>query len=259
MAIGTGEDLMQSSSNHERTVSTEVLNALRSYDSATISNVIELFKIRPNIAGYMNGSIRAQYPKLPPIVGYSSTATFRSAYPSAEPNVYRRLAEHIERIEELPEPRIVVVQDLDEPPAAAALGEVMGRLYKRFGCDGFITNGGTRDILQVEKLDFAVFASSAIVSHGYPHLEEIHVPVHVGGLVVRLGDLLHADANGVVSIPNHMAELVSEACGEFSSIEDSVLKYLAGENVTSRGYRDLWEKTKKQFEELSTNVRQRLP
>jgi 4-hydroxy-4-methyl-2-oxoglutarate aldolase len=242
----------------EKTISAETLNTLKNYDSATISNVIELFKVRPNVAGYMNGSIRAQYPRLPPVVGYSSTATFRTAYPSSEPNVYRRLAEHIERLQEIPEPRIVVVQDLDEPPAAAVLGEVMSRVYKRFGCKGFITNGGTRDILQVEELNFAVFASSIIVSHGYPHLEEIHVPVHVGGLLVRPGELLHADANGVVSIPNNIATLVAETCPEFTAVENDVMKFLGDDRATASGYRDVWEKAKKQFEQLSVKVRQKL-
>jgi len=239
-------------------LSPEVLKTLGTYDSSTVSNVIELFKLRPNISGYMNGSIHAQYPKLPPVVGYSTTATFRSAYPSVETSVYRRTAEHVERMQEIPEPRLVVVQDLDEPPAAASLGEVLGRLYKRFGCAGFITNGATRDVLQVKELNFAVFASSVIVSHGYPHLEEIHVPVHVGGLTVRPGDLLHADANGVVMIPSSIAEMVAEACGEFSAAECTVLKYLEGGSVTPRGYLEIWEKTKKQIEELSEKVRQKL-
>ena len=235
-----------------------VLETLRKYDSSTICNVIELFKLRPNISGYMNGSIRAQHPKFGPIVGYSTTATFRSAFPSVETNVYRRIAEHIERMQEIPEPRLVVVQDLDEPPAAAALGEVLSRVYKRFGCAGFVTNGATRDVLQVEKLHFPVFASSVIVSHGYPHLEEIHVPVHVGGLTVRPGDLLHADANGVVMIPSDIAEMVAEACEAFSAAECIVMEYLEGESVTPQGYREIWEKTKKQIEELSGKVRRKL-
>ncbi|MBZ5516967.1 MAG: RraA family protein [Acidobacteriia bacterium] len=239
-------------------LSAGALETLKNYDSSTISNVIELFKIRPNISGYMNASIRAIYPKLPPVVGYATTATFRAAYPSIEANVYRRSADYIERMQEIPEPRMVVVQDLDEPQAAAVLGEVMSRLYRRFGCAGFITNGATRDLLQVEKLDFAVFASSVIVSHGYPHLEEIHVPVHVGGLTVRPGDLLHADANGVVLIPSSIAEMVAEACEEFCAAEGTVMEYLEGENVTPHGYRGVWEKTKKQMEELSEKVRKEL-
>ena len=239
-------------------LSAGVLEALKKYDSPTISNVIELFKVRPNISGYTNGSIRAIYPQLPPVVGYATTATFRAAYPSAESTAYQRLADHIERMQEFPEPRIVAVQDLDDPQAAAVLGEVMSQTYKGFGCVGFITNGAIRDVLQVESLNFAVFGSSVIVSHGHPHLEEIHVPVHIGGLTVRPGDLLHADANGVVMIPNPLAEMVAEACEEFCAAEGGVMEYLQGEKVSPRGFRAVWEKAAKQFQELSEKVRQKL-
>jgi 4-hydroxy-4-methyl-2-oxoglutarate aldolase len=138
------------------------------------------------------------------------------------------------------------------------LGEVVSRLYRRFGCVGYITNGAARDVLQVERLNFAVFASSVIVSHGYPRLEEMHRPVHIGGLTVRPGDLLHADANGIVMIPNCIAEMVAEACGEFSAAECTAMKYLEGESVTPDGYREVWEETKKQIEELSEKARAKL-
>ena len=238
------------------TADAETLKTLGRYDSATVANVLELLKLRPNTAGYMNGSIRAQYPALPPVVGYATTATFRSAYPSVETNVYRRLAEYVERMQEIQGPKIIVIQDLDEPPAAAALGEVMSRAFKRFGGLGIITNGATRDVLQVEPLSFPVFASSVIVSHGYPHLEEIHVPVHVGGLTVRPGDLLHADANGVVLIPDRTADIVARTCHEFCAIEQSVMQYLDSDTATPSEYQRVWEQAKKEFEHLSVRVRE---
>ena len=68
-------------------ISPQALETLKQYDSPTISNVIELFKVRPNTAGYMNSSIRAVYPQLPPIVGYATTVTFRSAFPAMEKDV----------------------------------------------------------------------------------------------------------------------------------------------------------------------------
>lgn len=54
-------------------------------------------------------------PSCPPIVGYATTVTFRSAFPSLEMDVYKRIAEHIDVMQEIPEPRIAVIQDLDEP------------------------------------------------------------------------------------------------------------------------------------------------
>ncbi len=236
-------------------VSALALETLRKYDSATICNVIELFGIRPSTAGYMSGAIRAVYPDLAPVVGYATTATFRSAYPSSDESVYLRVPEHIKRMEELPEPRIVVVQDLDDPPAAATLGEVMCRLYRRFGCCGFVTSGAARDILQVRPLNFAVFASSILVSHGHCRFEEIHVPVHIHGLTVRPGDLLHADVNGVLSIPNEKAEEVAAACEDYLAIEKIVIDYLERPDATPEGYRRAEEEAAEQIQRLSAKVR----
>jgi regulator of RNase E activity RraA len=192
---------------------------------------------------------------LPPVVGYATTATFRSAYPAVETDVYKRIPEHIEAMQQIPEPRIVIIQDLDEPPVAATLGEVMARLYRRFGAVGYVTNGAVRDLAQVEKLGFALFSSSVIVAHGYPHFVEVHAPVHVAGLTVRPGDLIHADANGVVSIPLSIAAQVAEACEEFVATEKSIMDFLEGKEITPSDYRHAWEKTQEEFDLLSARLR----
>ena len=71
------------------------LDALRQYDTPTVCNAIELFFIRPRNTGYMDRRIQACFPEMPPVVGYASTATFRSAaaprvgaaYPETEAQV----------------------------------------------------------------------------------------------------------------------------------------------------------------------------
>ena len=57
------------------------LDLLRKYDTPTICNVIEVFGVRPQTDGYMDARIRCCFPEMPPMVGYASTATFRSASP----------------------------------------------------------------------------------------------------------------------------------------------------------------------------------
>src|SRR5437588_5092675 len=69
------------------------LDLLRKFDTPTICNVVELFDLRPRTAGYLSQRIQACYPKLPPMVGYAATATFRSAAPPRSGNVYSGLAE----------------------------------------------------------------------------------------------------------------------------------------------------------------------
>src|SRR5438309_10208612 len=101
------------------------LARLRKYDTPTVCNVVELFDLYSRTAGYMDGRIAACYPKLPPMVGYASTATFRSASPPRAGNAYSGLVRQVASFEELPGPQVVVVQDLDNPVASATFGEVM--------------------------------------------------------------------------------------------------------------------------------------
>ena len=96
-----------------------VLEQLRRYDTPTVCNVVELYDLYPRTAGYMNGRIQACFPHLPPMVGYASTAMFRSAGPPRLGNVYSGLAEQVASFAELPGPAVVVFQDLDDPVAAA--------------------------------------------------------------------------------------------------------------------------------------------
>ena len=75
------------------------LELLRSYDTPTICNVIELFAIRPRHTGYLDDRIRACFPEMPPMVGFACTATFRSAAPPRQGNVYTSLDRHLAAFE----------------------------------------------------------------------------------------------------------------------------------------------------------------
>src|SRR5881392_2779343 len=146
------------------------LDRLRKYDTPTICNVVELYDLYPRTAGYMDARIQACYPKLPPMVGYASTATFRSASPPRAGNVYSGLTEQVAAFAELPGPAVVVFQDVDSPVASATFGEVMCTTYKAFGAAGLITSGAARDLDQVESLNFPCFADGVISAHGYCHI-----------------------------------------------------------------------------------------
>src|SRR5262245_47536910 len=140
-------------------MSPDTLNLLRKYDTPTVCNVVELLDLCPRTAFYMDGRIQACYPKLPPMVGYASTATFRSASPPRAGNVYSGLIEQVASFAKSPQPPVVVFQDLDDPPAAATFGEIMCTTYKSFGAVGLITSGAGRDLDQVEVLGFPCFTS----------------------------------------------------------------------------------------------------
>lgn len=212
------------------------LEQLRKYDTPTICNVVELFDLRPRTAGYMDSRIQACYPKLPPMVGYAATATFRSAAPARTGNVYAGMSEQVAAFAELPGPPVVVFQDLDSPVASATFGEVMCTTYKTFGAVGLITSGTGRDLDQVEALNFPCFTSGTTCAHGYCHIVQLNIPVHVGGVMVNPGDLLHGDRNGVTTIPNEIAGQVPAACMELAAAEAVILDYLKAGKVDPKGF-----------------------
>ncbi len=85
-------------------VSAADLDLLRRYDTPTVCNVIELFDLHPRTAGYMDRRIQACYPKLPPMVGFASTATFRSAASAWGGGAYSGLVEQVESFARMPGP-----------------------------------------------------------------------------------------------------------------------------------------------------------
>jgi 4-hydroxy-4-methyl-2-oxoglutarate aldolase len=126
-------------------LTTDDLALLRQFDTPTICNVIELFDVRLRTAGYMDGRIRACFPEMPPVVGYASTATIRTAFAPAKGSSYTSLDDQVQAFATLPGPPIVVFQDLDDPAIAATFGEIMCSTYQAFGAVALITSGAARD------------------------------------------------------------------------------------------------------------------
>lgn len=217
-------------------ISPEVLDKLRKFDTPTICNLIELFGVRPRNTGYMDSRIMAAFPEMGPIVGFAATASFRAgAPPRGEADAYADMTGQVERFAELSGPPIVVFQDLDDPSEAATFGEVMCTVYKSFGAQGLITSGTGRDLDQVKAIDFPVFTGGTACAHGYCHTLNLHLPVHVGGVTIYPDDLLHADRNGVTTIPREIASEVAEIGDEFVAAEEVILnKMREGEATVER-------------------------
>lgn len=204
----------------------EVLAKLRTFDTPTVCNLIELFDVRPRSRGYMDARIQSCFPEMPPMVGFAATATFRASGPPRSGDAYSGTADQVARFGELSGPPVVVFQDVDDPSVAATFGEVMCTTYKAFGAQGLITSGTGRDLEQVRAIGFAAFTNGATCAHGYTHIPQIHVPVHVGGIVVYPDDLLHGDVNGVTTIPRDIATEVADIGDAFVAAEKVILDAL---------------------------------
>lgn len=232
-----------------------VLDRLRHFDTPTICNVLELFGVRPRTAGYMDARIRACFPKLPPMVGYATTATFRAGAAPRAGDVYAGLVRQVELIAAAPGPAVVVFQDLDDPCVAATFGEVMCTTYQAFGCVGLVTSGAGRDLDQVEALAFPCFTNGAICSHGYSQIAQLDIPVRVGGIAIHPGDLLHGDRNGVTTIPTELAAAVADACPELAEAEAVVLNFVKAGKPDPKGFAAARAESHRRMEALAARLR----
>ncbi|GAB4537603.1 MAG: RraA family protein [Anaerolineae bacterium] len=221
-------------------INREELEILRTIPTPAVSNAIELFDLRSRTAGFMGPQVRQMFPALPPVIGYAVTARTVSAHPpgprgpASRPDYWR----YIETTG--PGPRIAVVEDLDGlPPVGAFFGEVNANIHRALGCVGAITNGGIRDMDEVEALGFPIWAGEVIVSHAYVHLVDFGAPVRVGGLVVEPGDLLLADRHGVIHIPLEIAAQIPEAVHRIEVRERTIIEYCQSPGFSADGLADL--------------------
>ena len=230
------------------------LDHLRKHDTPTVCNAIELFNVRPRNTGYMDKRIQACFPEFKPMVGYATTATFRSFAP-ARGDAYASIDKQVETFAHVPGSPIVVFQDIDDPAAAATFGEIMCSTYKAFGSVGLITSGAGRDLDQVRAIGFPAFTNGAICAHGYCHTPSLQVPVHVGGIDIHPGDLLHGDCNGVSTIPHQIADQVADVCDGFVAAEAILLNYLRSGPPTIAGMKAARAEYKAMIDKVVTQIK----
>jgi regulator of RNase E activity RraA len=70
------------------------------------------------------------------------------------------------------------------------------------------------------------------------------LPVKVGGLWVKPGDLIHADQHGVVTIPLEIAERVPEAVAKVEAEERRIIDYCRSREFTAEGLRALYKEVR---------------
>lgn len=101
----------------------------------------------------------------------------------------------------LAKPGDVLVIDGKADQTAALMGTIMMTACQKLGIVGVVVDGAVRDSLELEEMGFPVF-SVGTNPNGPTKLVpgRIGHPVSVGGVVVRSGDLVLGDADGVVVI-----------------------------------------------------------
>jgi RraA family protein len=125
-------------------------------------------------------------------------------------------------------PGDVIVVDAAGVLEQAIIGDIMTSLAARRGVAGFVIDGAIRDAAELAARPFPVYARG--VTHRGPYKNgpgEINVPVSIGGMVVRPGDIIVGDADGVVAVPQADAQAVLAAAREQKKKEEASLAAIA--------------------------------
>ena len=133
--------------------------------------------------------------------------------------------EHPQRkaVESCPPGHVMVIDSRKNPRAASAGSILVSRLMKR-GCGGIVTDGGFRDSPTIAAIDFPAYhhrpaAPTNLTLH---RAVDLNVPIGCGDVPVFPGDIVVGDREGVVVIPAHLANEVTEEAAEMTAYEDFV-------------------------------------
>jgi 4-hydroxy-4-methyl-2-oxoglutarate aldolase len=222
----------------------EQLEALRRIDSPTVSNAIEGFGVRPRVQGFAGWELRCAFPELGSMVGYAVTCTADST--TEQRSEERGLLRLWAAIEASPKPAVLVIKDIGpERTRSCHMGEVMATTAKSLGAIGCISDGGLRDVVEVRALGgFQYFCPGFVVSHGNPFILDVNVPVTLDGMAVQPGDLLHGDVNGVLVVPDGIADKVVEEAERVRSAEREVLEFVRAPGLTVEKLRSFQQRFK---------------
>jgi regulator of RNase E activity RraA len=182
------------------------IDYLKTVDSPTVANAIELLEVRGRHEGFLPVDFKCMFPEFGRTVGYAVTAQVETMT-QQEPGGADTFVDLFRLVDAAPKPAIVVLQEVGQHGNYAAhSGEVMATIFTRLGAIALVSDCAVRDLPEVRAMGFQYFARGAVVSHGWFRIVRSGVPVQVGGLSIKMGDLLHGDENGLVKVPAGVEE-----------------------------------------------------
>lgn len=219
-------------------LSPELLEELRQIPTCSVANAVETFDVMPRTDGFMLPAIKSVFPEMGHMIGYAVTGVITAEMPpSGNMNVSR--LDWVDTILSVPEPRVLVLKDLDYPNVVGSFwGEVQANIHGALGCVGTVTDGGVRDLDEMRELGFNAFATDVLVSHAYVHLIDVGVPVTIGGLNVNMGDIILGDQHGAMSIPHDIAADIPAAVKRVEDREREMISLCQSEGFTVEKLKD---------------------
>jgi regulator of RNase E activity RraA len=208
------------------TVTAAQFEFLRSIDTPTVCNLLEMVAPERRGHGYTVKHLHCPFPDLPPMVGFAKTVTIKTKdkVPLSEAAYVGKRFDYLDYVAAAPAPSIVVIEDTDGEHVGfgAFWGEVQSNIHQALGCLGTITNGSIRDIPMIPP-GFQMLAGSISPSHAFVHVVDFGGNVNIHGMAVRSGDLIHADRHGAVVVPLNTIDAMKDAAPKLAAKEAQII------------------------------------
>lgn len=138
-------------------------------------------------------------------------------------------------------PGDVMVIDAGGDLTNAVFGGIMSLGAEKLGLAGLVIDGAIRDVAEIGERTFPVYARG--VSHRGPYKDgpgAINVEVTVGGMVVRPGDIIIGDQDGLCAFSPDIAEEVIAKALKQRDAEEATIKAI-NEGRWDRSFVDVLE------------------
>ena len=199
----------------------ELLEELKKIDTPTITNVVATYPGKDSCLElynpwsenwYTDNRLSCWYPELGPIAGYAVTCTYSVPDPTFKA---LSLIDVLEEMDKLGKPSIFCFEQKFPGHLADKVGLSGGNMtssMKACGAVGAVSNGPSRDIHEIRPMNFQYLTRGICAGHGPQAVQAVQVPVHICGMDVAPGEIIHMDENGAVKFPaNRLEEVVTNA------------------------------------------------
>src|SRR6202789_38551 len=125
-------------------------------------------------------------------------------------------------------PGSVYVMKVEDGEDIAGMGGRMGTPMFARGFAGAVIDGGVRDLPQLKKIGFPVYATGPVPSTSVSHYRfgGSNLPINVGGTLVNPGDIVVADQDGIVIVPRARAAEILVLAQKLDFSEHSMYPYI---------------------------------
>jgi 4-hydroxy-4-methyl-2-oxoglutarate aldolase len=203
----------------------ETLRALALADTPTIANAMEKIGIAPR--RFTGPEIRPFSRMEKPVVGIAITGTMQQQWGGKFDHLEPWL-EFLGELEAASTPAVAILQDCSANPYRdAMIGEGMALSMRAAGAAAILCDGAIRDLNGVRETGLPVWARGASADRGSIRFHRYQVPVCVGGMAVNPGDIIHADENGALIVPQDRLDEIVKAAAEVTGGEAGMFEMLA--------------------------------